>query len=301
MFERWSNVEILSLTKADAKGWRGLKTANHGEIRAKDEWLKGGGKKFKFKKGFKGPMTVYKHKDQWLIAFDQTAHQLDVSKSHWEIDNAELFDLSHYGFIYAITYINPEHVWHGRSYIGMKMFHTGNWKAYTSSSKKLNEFIEEHGIDNFDLRILFTCKSRGELSTSEVQLQWERDVLHSMLPNGERAYWNEQIGAVRWIAKECLTEEHKAKLSHAAKNKSPEHKESLRKKMKEIKDAGLHKHWGNDFAKGNTGAKNGRSKQIQDHEGNIFESSVEAGKAHGITQQGAAKRARNNTLNWRYV
>lgn len=43
--------------------------------------------------------------------------------------------------------------------------------------------------------------TRGELTYREVELQWNNDVLsRDTLPNGERTWYNEAIGAIKFIA-----------------------------------------------------------------------------------------------------
>lgn len=96
-----------------------------------------------------------------------------------------------FGFIYKITN-NID----GRMYIGKKQCLTvkkraplkgkknkrhetveTDWRAYTSSSRQLNEDITEHGKDNFIFEILMFCSSKWQLAYEETKIQFEKEVL----------------------------------------------------------------------------------------------------------------------------
>ena len=198
-YRRLHGVSILSVTKADANGWVGLITESHNEIRCKAELAK----RFKLRKGYKGPITVGSYGQYTVVAYDPTAH-IDV-ESHWIIENPELFDLDSYGFIYCITQKST-----GKRYIGRRFWHSGNWKSYTSSSKYVNEAIQEYGMDDFIFTIWYTVKERGDLVYMEVKEQYDHNVLTEKLPNGERAWFNRAIGAIKFVPKQEHTDAFKA-------------------------------------------------------------------------------------------
>lgn len=96
-----------------------------------------------------------------------------------------------FGFIYLITNNKT-----GRKYIGKKQCMTvkkmpplkgrknkrhvtveTDWRTYTSSSRQLNEDIEELGKDNFTFEILKFCDSKWQLAYEETKIQFEEEVL----------------------------------------------------------------------------------------------------------------------------
>jgi len=113
----------------------------------------------------------------------------------------------YYGFVYEIT--NEAN---GKKYIGRKYFTRAktlpplkgkvrkrrsridsDWRTYWGSSEILKEEIKNYGEENFTRRILRLCKTKGETNYWEAKLQFEFDVLNAKLPNGEPAYYNENI------------------------------------------------------------------------------------------------------------
>jgi len=157
--ERWHNVEIIRITQFDDNDWCGVITKEHGEIRCKRR----NKKRFKLKKGYKGPITVFFYKGNTPTIADDPRGHIKV-ESHWNIVNKELFDESHHGFLYVITDKRND-----KRYIGVKTLHT-SWKAYTSSSTELNSEIDMVGKENFDFDILFSCEMKGDLSYMEAKM-----------------------------------------------------------------------------------------------------------------------------------
>lgn len=116
-----------------------------------------------------------------------------------------------FGFIYRVTNLT-----NGMEYIGKKQFQThtrkivkgrknrkrvskeSNWKEYMTSSTHVHEAIENEGKDNFKFEIIELCKTKGDLTYREVELQWEEKVLETMLPNGDFKYYNKAIGNVKF-------------------------------------------------------------------------------------------------------
>jgi len=163
--ERWHNVQVERVTQFDKNDWCGIITKEHGEIRCKRR----NKSRFKLKKGFKGPVTVFYYKNNRgqygetvTIADDPRGH-IEV-ESHWNIVNPDSFNEADHGFLYIITNKTTK-----QRYVGVKTLHT-SWKAYTSSSSELNELIKEQGHDNFSFDILFSCAMKGSLSYLEAYM-----------------------------------------------------------------------------------------------------------------------------------
>lgn len=104
------------------------------------------------------------------------------------------FNINDYcGFVYLI-----EHLPTNLKYIGQKKFwfkktlpplkgkknkrHSiveSDWRAYTSSSNKINSLIKKSSISDFSFNILKLCKSKWELNYYELKEQVDRGVLLS--------------------------------------------------------------------------------------------------------------------------
>lgn len=72
------------------------------------------------------------------------------------------------------------------------------WRDYWGSCRELLDQIEQEGKEAFERKILKWCKTRGETNYEEVAEQMKRDVLHAVLPDGSRAYYNGHIMS-RWF------------------------------------------------------------------------------------------------------
>ena len=118
-----------------------------------------------------------------------------------------------FGFIYYI-----ENLQTGRRYIGRKQlvsvsrklkpgatrrtvtYKESDWRTYLSSCRELLGDIELYGKDSFTFVIYRWCIGPGDLTYSEVEEQWECKVLsRDELPNGERVWYNGNIGAVKFL------------------------------------------------------------------------------------------------------
>ena len=138
---------------------------------------------------------------------------------HWEFPHD--FEVSDWhGFIYRITELDT-----GKQYIGKKVFWRRNrvkvkgrknrkvvykesdWKTYTGSSSNLNEAIKQKGMDNYRFEIESLHKTKASMSYAEVRKQVLEDVLRARLPNGDKKYYNGQIGSVKYIPPEETDEE----------------------------------------------------------------------------------------------
>jgi len=118
-----------------------------------------------------------------------------------------------FGFVYCITNNMT-----GQRYIGKKQFWShrskkvagrrnrkhytkeADWREYWSSCDELKEDVHTIGDSKFTREILRMCKTKGELTYSEVEYQIKMDVLTSKLPNGQPAFYNRNI-MNRWFAK----------------------------------------------------------------------------------------------------
>jgi group I intron endonuclease len=140
---------------------------------------------------------------------------------HWEI-MPYLLDqdpLKAHGFVYCV-----ENTETGKLYIGRKQtVHLGkkssktygkttNWKSYMGSSKHLTDDIKSLGKDKFKFVILEFYQTRGGLNYAEIAFQIKCDVMTAKLPDGERQFYNGQVGAVRWIPKEFISEKSRLAL-----------------------------------------------------------------------------------------
>lgn len=139
---------------------------------------------------------------------------------HW--NHSFVLDVHNFfGFIYYI-----ENKLSGKKYIGKKQYYSykagkkhkeSDWKKYFSSSKHLNEDIMKFGIDNFYFEILFECKTRGDLTYAESNLQHKNNVLTERDEYGERSWYNASIAAIKFIPKAEHSVESKKKMSTTKK------------------------------------------------------------------------------------
>lgn len=115
--------------------------------------------------------------------------------------------------MYLIT-----HIVSGRRYIGRKQLisvsntlkegHTrktktykeSDWRNYTSSCKELKAAIKKEGKDKFAFIIIQWTYSRAMTTYLEAKYIWQYDALtRKTLPNGEREFWNANVGAVKFL------------------------------------------------------------------------------------------------------
>lgn len=134
------------------------------------------------------------------------------------------------GFIYLI--VNKETT---RAYIGKKkyfsvitlpplkgykrkrkQFKEMNWREYSGSSAELNADIEKLGKDKFDFLVLCECETQAELTYTETKLQHDMNVLTSVLPNGERKFYNKAIGAIKFLPPVEVAQSTREKLRQRA-------------------------------------------------------------------------------------
>jgi len=126
----------------------------------------------------------------------------------------------YFGFIYIITDKTS-----GRAYVGRKQYWSAkagvkgcksrvvdraskrwkvscwkpsDWKTYKGSSRALLDWMRDHPDHEYEYKIIKQCRAKGILTYSEVQEQWKRNVLGAKLPDGQWAYFNGNIGAIRF-------------------------------------------------------------------------------------------------------
>ena len=134
-------------------------------------------------------------------------------KHHWSIGKKPNPD-KYFGFIYEIL-----NTLSGRKYIGKKQYKfkrrikvpgrqnrkivytESGWEMYTGSSTDLNLDIKEYGKENFQFKILWQCSCKSMLYYKEVELLVKRNTLVKELDNGQRAYYNKAIPAVKFLPK----------------------------------------------------------------------------------------------------
>jgi hypothetical protein len=146
-----------------------------------------------------------------------------------------------FGFIYIIRNNIT-----GRQYIGKKQFlsnrskkipgkknrkHTilpSDWLLYWSSSDGLKKDITLLGQENFNREIIRLCPTKRDLTFREIEEQIKNDVLTALLPDGSRAYYNENIMS-RWFVQPKETIQ---KMSESAIKlwKDPKHREKQKQK-----------------------------------------------------------------------
>lgn len=164
----------------------------------------------------------------------------ESNQGHWE--GAVADPCNHFGFIYRIdvaetgqAYIGKRQYWKakpGAKHCKSKVADKGNskwksscwseskWRDYSGSSTSFSKFMEENPELTYTHTIIKNCRSRGVLSYSEAEYQWECKVLTELLPNEKYKYFNRQICGIRFRPKLFSSEETKMKLSKAKSGES---------------------------------------------------------------------------------
>lgn len=138
---------------------------------------------------------------------------------HWKYEGEDFDPDDYFGFLYLIRIrdTNGRYV----NYIGKKQFHSyvkrkrgkeTKWRKYTSSSKHLNELLKQTGGEGATYEIIQLFETRGGLVAGECKAQWHLDVLTEKDSEGIPLYYNRQIGAVKFIPKEAITDETRERL-----------------------------------------------------------------------------------------
>lgn len=110
------------------------------------------------------------------------------------------------GFVYLITHLPTGKKYIGRKYLWKSIRKAvagkkrrkretthSDWEYYTGSCKELNDHIKLEGLSSFSFEILHLCDTRAQTNYLEVKEQFCRDVLNSVLDNGEFEYYNSNI------------------------------------------------------------------------------------------------------------
>lgn len=165
------------------------------------------------------------------------------TKTKWIYQGKELTEANNFfGFVYLVTCTHPEC---SKKYIGRKFFYSNfgkktqkesDWKSYKTSSSYVKEAIALYGESYFIFEIVQLFNTRGGVVSGEVELQWDAKVLSAVNEEGDRVYWNRAIGGIKFLTKEVVSEETRAKISAAMKgkvapNKGKPHTKEARAKM----------------------------------------------------------------------
>ena len=108
----------------------------------------------------------------------------------------------YYGFCYLLTDLE-----NGKQYIGRKYFYSvrkkkgirkkvrseSDWKSYYSSSKKVQQIVQESGPNRFKREILSLYIKKGQVNYNETKLLFNHNVLEALNHRGERLYYNDNI------------------------------------------------------------------------------------------------------------
>ena len=108
----------------------------------------------------------------------------------------------YFGFCYLLTDLE-----NGKMYIGRKYFYSirkkkgirkrvrseSDWKTYYSSSKKIQQMVQESGPNRFKREILSLYKKKGQVNYNETKLLFQHNVLEAANDDGERLYYNDNI------------------------------------------------------------------------------------------------------------
>ncbi len=125
-----------------------------------------------------------------------------LGNGHWEYHKV-CDPQTYFGFTYRITNTVT-----GQMYLGKKQYYSYSrgrrtkemdWRNYAGSSKHVLADIAKYGKDKFSFQILKEWKTRGWLLYGESNIQHREGALTRRFPDGERAFYNGQILAVKHI------------------------------------------------------------------------------------------------------
>jgi hypothetical protein len=210
--QRYEDVIITELTKVDSKGWVGIKTEEHGEIRCKSNLRT----KLGLKKKWEGDLTVWVNPNSSVVcvAFDQKAYLATGDDARpngqWQVTfNNNPYEAE--GFIYTIFERST-----GKSYIGKKSYwnyskgkrvRQSNWKTYASSSSEIAERVASNK-DDYGFIMLHEAPDKSALNYLEIKYQLEYNVLTAVDDKGEKLYYNKTLGSERWMLTKSFIEEY---------------------------------------------------------------------------------------------
>ena len=108
----------------------------------------------------------------------------------------------YFGFCYILIDLENSKQYIGRKYfysvrkkkgIRKKVRSESDWKSYYSSSKKIQQMVQESGPNRFKREILSLYKKKGQVNYNETKLLFQHNVLEAVNDDGERLYYNENI------------------------------------------------------------------------------------------------------------
>lgn len=117
----------------------------------------------------------------------------------WYYQNKEFTEdqiHNNYGFVYIITNLISEKRYIGKKYFYIKskeLLKKSNWLTYYGSNKELTKDIDLLGKEQFKREILYVYKTKKETDIAEIEEQKKQDVLHKIMHNGQRQYYNKHI------------------------------------------------------------------------------------------------------------
>ena len=108
----------------------------------------------------------------------------------------------YFGFCYILTDLEND-----KQYIGRKYFYSirkkkgirkrvrseSDWKSYYSSSKKIQQIVQESGPNRFKREILSLYIKKGQVNYNETKLLFNHNVLEAVNHRGEKLYYNDNI------------------------------------------------------------------------------------------------------------
>jgi hypothetical protein len=210
--QRYEDVIITEVTKVDSKGWVGIKTEEHGEIRCKSNLRT----KMKLKKEWEGDLTVWVNPNSSTVcvAFDQKAYQATGDDARPNGQWSVHFTNNPYeaeGFVYLIIekstgkrYIGKKSYW---NYSKGKRVRQSNWKTYASSSSDIATKVAENK-DDYDFIMLQEAPDKSALNYLEIEFQIEHKVLTLLDEQGEKIFYNKTLGSERWMLTKSFIEEY---------------------------------------------------------------------------------------------
>ena len=205
---RYTDVAITDVSKVDKKGWVGISTLEHGEIRCKSNLRT----KMGLKKEWFGDLTVWvnPHTGVACVAFDQKAYMADGDNAkrngQWSV-NFKNNPYEAEGFVYMIIekstgkrYIGKKSYW---NYSKGKRVRQSNWKTYASSSSDIASKVADNKSD-YDFVMLHEAPDKSALNYLEIFYQMDYSVLTSLNEKGEKIFYNKTIGSEKWMLTESF-------------------------------------------------------------------------------------------------
>lgn len=155
-----------------------------------------------------------------------------MSSNHWLLNGKEFTNPSPttFGFVYLITntttnrkYIGKKQFFFSRRKHGAKVLIPSDWRDYYGSSESLLQDIAIYGRDNFKREILSLHTNKRDLSYTEMQEQFKRNVLEDDL------YYNDCIGGKWFRYHGTIIEKESINIYHIDGNDYYCHNEAHRK------------------------------------------------------------------------